>query len=234
MTDSEHQSRFPVTPSWWEPLIEDSAADGVNGNQSDNSAEESGAAYVFVRSGNTWSQQAYLKASNSEADDRFGETVTISGNTIVVGAPREDSDADGVNGDQDDNSAEDSGAAYVFVRSGITWSQQAYLKASNSEGGEFSGDLFGISVAISGDTIVVGARREDSDADGVNGDQDDNSAQGSGAAYVFVRSGSTWSQQAYLKASNSDRSDDLFENPSRFRGTPSWRALVPKRAMPLE
>ena len=190
---------------------EDSDADGVNGNQSDNSAFDSGAAYVFVRSGNTWSQQAYLKASNSDENDQFGEAVTISGETIVVGASREDSDADGVNGDQGDNSAENSGAAYVFVRSGNTWSQQAYLKASNSEGGGFSGDRFGESVAISGDTIVVGASREDSDADGVNGDQGDNSTDDSGAAYVFVRSGSTWSQQAYLKASNTDRFDQFGE-----------------------
>lgn len=76
--------------------------------------------------------------------------------------------------------------------------QQAYLKASNTE----AGDVFSLSVAISGDTLVVGARGEDSNANGVNGNQDDNSASESGAAYVFVRSGTTWSQQAYLKASN--------------------------------
>ena len=185
-------------------IFEGSAATGINGDQSDNSAGSSGAAYVFVRSGNTWSQQAYLKASNTEDNDRFGFSVAISGDTIVVGTRRESSAANGVNGDQSDNSAISAGAAYVFVRSESTWSQQAYLKASNSESlGIFNGDEFGFSVAISGDTIVVGAFQEDSDADGVNGDQSDNSVRDSGAAYVFSRSGSTWSQQAYLKASNS-------------------------------
>ena len=182
---------------------EDSAATGVNGNQADNSAFASGAAYVFVRSGSTWSQQAYLKASNTGPNDLFGASVAISGNTVVVGAFGEDSAATGVNGDQTSNSATDSGAAYVFVRSGSTWTQQAYLKASNTG----ASDFFGISTAISGNTIVVGAYGEDSAATGVNGNQASNSAIDSGAAYVFVRSGSTWTQQAYLKASNTGASD---------------------------
>ena len=100
----------------------------------------------------TISQQAYLKASNTGAADAFGYSVAISGDTVVVGAIREDSKATGVNGDQTDNSAPGSGAAYVFVRGGGIWSQQAYLKASNTD----SGDQFGISLAISGDTVVVG------------------------------------------------------------------------------
>jgi hypothetical protein len=177
-----------------------SSATGVNGNQNDNSAAYSGAAYVFVRSGSSWSQQAYLKASNTDASDYFGETVAVSGDTIVVGASFEASNAIGVNGNQNDDSAARAGAAYVFVRSGTTWSQQAYLKASNTE----SGDSFGNSVAISGDTIVIGAELEDSSATGVNGDQTNNLASFAGAAYVFVRSGGTWNQQAYLKASNTD------------------------------
>src|SRR5205085_569576 len=184
-------------------LYEDSAATGINGNQSDNSATGSGAAYVFVRSGSTWTQQAYLKASNTGVNDLFGASVAISGNTIIVGAYAEDSAASGVNGNQADNGAIDSGAAYVFVRSGSTWTQQAYLKASNTG----ANDFFGVSVAISGNTIVAGAYGEDSAATGVNGNQADNGAIDSGAAYVFVRSGSTWTQQAYLKASNTGVSD---------------------------
>jgi hypothetical protein len=183
---------------------EDSNATGVNGNQGDNSLRDSGAAYVFVRSGSTWTQQAYLKASNS-GRDLFGFSVAVSGGTVVVGAPYESSNATGVNGNQADNSARDSGAAYVFVRSGGTWTQQAYLKASNT--GEY--DYFGYSVAISGDTVVVGAVNEDSNATGVNGNQADNSASQSGAAYVFLRSGGTWSQQAYLKASNTGANDNF-------------------------
>ena len=184
---------------------EDSNATGVNGDQTDNSLENTGAAYVFVRNGSTWSQQAYLKASNTGAFDGFGRTVAISGDTIVVGASGEDSNATSVNGDQTDNSLISPGAAYVFVRSGTTWSQQAYLKASNT--GE--DDRFGVSVAISGDTIVVGANQEDSNATGINGDGSNNTAPNSGAAYVFVRSGTMWSQQAYLKASNPGAFDNF-------------------------
>lgn len=234
--------------------FEDSNATGVNGNQTNNSATDSGAAYVFVRDGNSWTQQAYLKASNSRPIDQFGFSVAISGDTIavgaptkstgsvlfngvvfvfvrsgtnwtqqaslqasnlgdadsfgasvavtadtlVVGAPFESSNATGVNGDGSNNSAFSAGAAYVFVRSGTNWTQQAYLKASNTE----SNDNFGTSVAVAGDTVVVGAPLEDSHATGVNGDDTDNTALNAGAAYVFVRNGITWTQHAYLKASN--------------------------------
>ena len=182
---------------------EDSNATGVNGNQSDNSAIAAGAAYVFTRSGGVWTQQAYLKASNTGVNDEFGLSVAISGDTVVVGAYLEDSNATGVNGNQSDNSASDAGAAYVFMRSGGIWTQQAYLKASNTE----AGDHVGSSVAISGDTVVVGAWGEASNATGVNGNQSDNSANIAGAAYVFTRSGGVWTQQAYLKASNTDLGD---------------------------
>ena len=184
---------------------EDSTATGVNSGQLSNGAYYSGAAYVFVRNGTSWSQEAYIKASNTDPDDRFGSSVSVSGDTVVVGARFEASNATGVNGDQGNNLAAYSGAAYVFVRNGTTWSQQAYLKASNT--GPW--DFFGSAVALSGDTLVVGAYDEASSATGVNGDQSDNSAYGAGAAYVFVRNGRIWSQQAYLKASNTDV-DDLF------------------------
>jgi hypothetical protein len=182
---------------------EASSSTGVNGNQGDNSAPSAGAAYIFTRTGGTWSQQAYLKASNAESSDFFGTSVAVSGNTVVVGASGERSNATGVNGDQSNNSAEGAGAAYVFVRSGAVWTQQAYLKASNTQ----ANDFFGLYVALSGDTIVVSASGEDSTATGVNGDQSNNSGTDSGAAYVFTRSGASWSQQAYLKASNSEPLD---------------------------
>jgi hypothetical protein len=184
-------------------LFEGSDATGVDGDQTNNNAAQSGAAYVFVRNGSTWRQQAYLKASNTNAPDQFGSRVALSGDTLVIGAPGESSNATGVDGDQTNNNAAQSGAAYVFVRSDTVWSQQVYLKASNTGGG----DRFGSSVAISTDTIVVGASGEDSDAKGVDGDQSDNSALDSGAAYVFVRNGGAWNQQAYLKASNADPGD---------------------------
>jgi hypothetical protein len=191
---------------------ESSNATGVNGNQNDNSAFGSGAAYVFVRNGTNWTHQAYLKASNTGAEDNFGTSVSISGDTLVVGAGLEDSNATGVNNHSND-SGTNSGAAYVFVRSGTNWAQQAYLKASNTGGGTAAcnpcGDFFGDSVAVWGDTIVVGAPSESSSATGINGNQNDNSAQGAGAAYVFVRKGTNWNQQAYLKASNSGAGDNF-------------------------
>jgi hypothetical protein len=184
---------------------EDSNATGVNGDQADNSANRAGAAYLFVRSGSTWMQQAYLKASNAGAEDGFGFSVALAGDTVVIGATGEDSNATGLNGDQADNSSPTAGAAYVFTRSGSTWMQQAYLKTSNTG----AGDAFGGSVAVLGDTVVIGASSEDSNATGVNGNQADNNAFNSGAAYVFTRSGSTWTQQAYLKASNTGASDNF-------------------------
>ena len=125
-----------------------------------------------------WSQQAYLKASNTDAEDFFGFSVAIAGNTVVVSAGDESSNATGVDGDQTDNSAENAGAAYVFSRSGNTWTQQAYLKASNTD----ASDAFGFSVAIADNTVVIGAVDESSNATGIDGDQSDNSAGFSGAA----------------------------------------------------
>ena len=182
---------------------EASNATGVNGDQSNNSADAAGAAYVFIRSGTGWIQQAYLKASNTEGSDQFGISVAITGDTVVVGAFSEASNATGVNGDQSNNSAAGAGAAYVFTRSDTSWSQQAYLKASNAE----VGDLFGFSVAITSNSVVIGAPGEASNSTTANGDENDNSASGAGAAYVFTRSGTSWSQQAYLKASNAERGD---------------------------
>lgn len=193
---------------------EDSNAVGVNGAQNNNSASNAGAAYVFVRSGTNWSQEAYLKASNADAGDFFGTSVTISGNTIAVGAHFEASNATGINGVQSNNVAGGSGAAYVFVRSGTTWTQEAYLKASNAD----NNDLFGLPVAISGDTLVVGAHAERGNSVGVNGNEADNSVQNAGAAYVFVRHGSTWTQQAYLKASNTGTPDDAFGDSVAISG----------------
>ncbi len=206
-TDANDQFGFAIAIAGDTVVVvafsEDSNATGVDGDQSDNSADNAGAAYVFTRSGSTWSQQAYLKASNTDTNDQFGFSVAIASDTVVVGAFSETSNATGVNGDQSDNSAAGAGAAYVFTRTGSTWSQQAYLKASNTG----TNDNFGISVAISGNTVVVGAFSEDSNATGVDGDQSDNSANNAGAAYVFTRTGSTWNQQTYLKASNTETND---------------------------
>jgi hypothetical protein len=178
-------------------------------------AADSGAVYVFTRSDGAWSQQAYLKASNSEVGDKFGFSVSIDNDTVVVGAYREASNSTGVDGDQSDNSVVDSGAAYVFIRSGDTWSQQAYLKASNTNVHNY----FGYSIAIANDTVVVGALLEESNAIGINGDQSNHEAPASGAVYVFTRSDSIWSQQAYLKASNTEYGDYFGASVSADRDT---------------
>lgn len=140
----------------------------------------------------------YFKSSNSEANDSFGKSIALSadGGTMVVGAPWESSSAAGIDGDQNDNSLELSGAVYVFVADGLGgWSQQAYIKASVPE----DIGLFGSSVSLSadGNTLAVGTNQ----SNGV--------ASQSGAAYVFVRDQGTWSEQALLKASNPD-AEDLF------------------------
>jgi len=184
-------------------FLEASNATGINGDESDDSAPEAGGVYVYIRDGDQWSQQAYIKASNTDAGDHFGGSVAISGDTLVVGASTESSRATGVNGDQSNNAAPNAGAAYVFTRSGTEWTQQAYIKASNAE----AYDVFGGEVAISGDSMVVTAIGERSNAAGVNGNQGNNSLVLAGAAYVFVRDGTEWIQQAYLKASNPDAQD---------------------------
>jgi len=194
---------------------ESSAAAGINGNQTDASAFSSGAVYVFARAGDRWVQQAYLKASNPGINDQFGHLVALSadGNILAVSAPFEDSRATGVDGDQTDNSLEQSGAIYVFARRGAVWFQQAYLKASNPGEAE-DGDQFGFSLALSDDgtTLAAGAISEDSADARINGNQADNTANNAGAVYVFARTGSRWSQQAYVKSSSPNGADanDLF------------------------
>jgi FG-GAP repeat len=147
-----------------------------------SSKNDQGSAYVFVRSGSSWSQQHQLTAWDGLADDRFGFSVAISGDTVVVGAYFDDIYRDSCSCNQHNR-----GSAYVFVRSGGSWSLPHKLTASDGA----ADDVFGWSVAISGNTIVVGAR-----TDSIGG----NTYQGS--AYIFVRSGSSWDQHQKLTASD--------------------------------
>jgi len=150
----------------------------VVGSYGDSNAggADAGSAYVFVRSGTVWTQQAKLTASDAATSDRFGSSVAVSGDTAVVGA-RWDSNAGGTA----------AGSAYVFVRSGTVWTQQAKLTASDAA----AWDEFGISIAVWGDTAVVGAWYDNNAGGG-----------GAGSAYVFIRSGTVWTQQAKLTASD--------------------------------
>jgi hypothetical protein len=158
----------------------------VGGDQRSEAAMNSGAVYVFARSGTTWAQEAYIKASNTGAGDYFGFSVSLSadGTRLAVGAFHEDSAATGVGGDQASNATLSSGAVYVFARSGTTWAQEAYIKASNTG----TNDGFGGSVSLSADgtRLAVGAEEEDSAARGVGGDQASNAATESGAVYLYT------------------------------------------------
>lgn len=201
---SSDGSRLAISANY-----EDSNATGINGDQSDDSASGSGAVYVFVNSGSAWSQEAYIKASNTNNTDLFGVSIHLNsdGSYLAVGAEREDSNAAGINGDQTNNSETDSGAVYVFKRTGTSWAQEAYIKASNTGSNEY----FGKSVSLNSDAsyLAVGAYRENSNATGINGDQTDNSATNAGAVYVFKRSGTTWTQEVYIKGSNTESEDNF-------------------------
>ena len=157
----------------------DTAVAGAYGN--DDSGTNSGSAYIFTRSGSTWTEQAKLTASDAAAGDYFGYIVSISGDTAIVGAYNDD----------DDGSS--SGSAYIFTRSGSTWTEQAKLTASDAA----AGDYFGRAVVVSGDTAIVGAYTDDDDG------------SNSGSAYIFARSGSSWTEQAKLTASDAAAGDNF-------------------------
>lgn len=142
----------------------------------DESNEDEGAAYIFKRSGNIWTQEAQLTASDGDTDDNFGKSVSLSGDYALVGAYLDNI-----------GSKIDQGSVYIFKRSGSTWTQEAKLTASDGD----STDYFGTSVSLSGDYALIGASE---DLVGGNNNQ--------GSAYIFKRSGSTWTQEAKLTASD--------------------------------
>jgi serine protease len=130
-----------------------------------------GSAYVFIRTGTTWTQQQKLTASDGTAGDQFGYSVSLDGDTALIGA------------NWDDDNGNDSGSAYVFIRSAEIWTQQAKLLASDGK----TGTEFGSSVSLSNETALIGAPIHD---------------QGRGSAYVYTRNGTTWIQKAKLVASD--------------------------------
>ncbi|TXY11507.1 hypothetical protein [Vibrio mimicus] len=203
---------------------EDNAFKGIiiDGSEASDSgtAVDSGAVYVYTKSNTgTWSQSAYIKASNTGASDLFGSSVVISkdGKTLAVGAPTEDNAAKGIitNGSEttDVGTVNNSGAVYLFTQSDSgEWSQSAYFKAANTG----ASDLFGSAIALSdnGKMLVVGAYNEDNGAKGIitNGSEamDLGTATNSGAVYVFIKDSSgSWAQSAYIKASNTGVDDNF-------------------------
>jgi hypothetical protein len=164
-------------------ISEDTALIGSFKYDDDVMGIDAGAAYVFTLIDNVWRQQAKLMAADGGKTDIFGVRVALSGDTALISARRDDDEVMGV----------DAGSAYVFTRTGTTWHQQAKLTAP--DGAE--DDRFGRSVALSGDTALISAMH-----------QDDKGAN-SGSAYVFTRSGNTWSHQANLTAEDG-ASGDVF------------------------
>ena len=159
----------------------------------DTGGLNAGSAYIFYKSGTTWSQQQKIQSSDIEADDIFGVAVSISGDYIVVGASGEDA------------GGADAGSAYVFVRSGTTWTQQAILRASDAQASDnYAG--YDPAVSISGNRVVVGAFGEDA------------GGSSAGAAYVFQRSGTTWTEVKKIVASDAQASD-LFGQTVAIDGT---------------
>ncbi len=185
---------------------EDSSGTGTTASGLDNDESESGAAYIFSRAPNatSWSQTAFIKGSHSDRADFFGTSVALDadGGTLAVGSQRDDSDADGRHVAALSCVAPipgavcDVGAVDIYTRSFTGgWSHAAYLRPTVFA----SEDLFGTAVALSADggQLAVGAVGEDS------------TAVDSGAAYVFARSGSGWTQEAVIKASDADTNDSF-------------------------
>lgn len=156
-------------------------------------ASNAGCAYIFKREGDVWIEQQKIVANDRATLDEFGWSVAISGDHVIVGARYEDHDAMG--GGELDNS----GSAYIFVRNGVTWMQQAKLVATDRD----IADGFGWSVAISGDHAIVGARSENDDAVGGG------SLNLAGSAYIFARSGDTWTQQTKLVPNDRSAGDEF-------------------------
>ena len=169
----------------------------IGASRNDTAAgTDAGSAYVFVRNGTSWSQQKKLTASDGATSDRFGSAVSLSGDSVLIGAPSDDTPA-----------GADAGSAYVFVRSGTNWDEQAKLTASDGA----ALDRFGSAVALSGNMAVIGASFDDTTA-----------GTDAGSACVFVRSGTSWSEQAKL-TSDDGAASDHFGNSIAVSGE---RALV--------
>ncbi|HEX8474328.1 MAG TPA: hypothetical protein VF666_09875, partial [Pyrinomonadaceae bacterium] len=160
------------------------------GGDDNSGGTDAGSAYIFTRSNGVWTEQQRLQSSASSGD-RFGNVVSVSGETAIVGAYL------------DDNSGgTDAGSVYVFVRSGATWTEQQRLQAS----GASSGDIFGASVSLSGDTLIAGSYLDTHTG-----------GQAAGSAYIFTRSNGVWTEQQRLQASDAS-SGDLFGNAVSVSG----------------
>ncbi|MFT7562269.1 MAG: hypothetical protein ACI93R_004204, partial [Flavobacteriales bacterium] len=186
------------------------ASQGLGGDIISNEFVAAGAAYLYEKQNNEWSDAQYIKASNTAVAQQFGRSISIAGdgNTFAIGAIGEASIAIGINGDSSDTSNPDSGAAYIYSRVNSTvWTQEAYVKASNGD----IGDFFGHSISLNADgtILAVGAIGESSPAEAIDGNEFSNTELESGAAYIFKKEDNVWSQLSYVKSPNTD-AGDLF------------------------
>lgn len=171
---------------------------GANGD--DDKGNDSGSAYMFLWNGSAWTQQKKLVASDGAAGDRFGESVSVSGDYALVGSS------------YDDDRGADSGAAYIFKREGTTWTQQKKLIPSDSG----SGDYFGSAVSVSGDYALVGAHLSKNSLTNT----------GFGAAYIFKREASGWNQKAKLTADDGAVNDFFGHSVSLYCDGTSCYAVI--------
>lgn len=188
-------------------------------SSSDNAMTSAGAAYIFKRYGNTWIQNAYLKPNTPDSNDYFGNRVHIHGQTAVVSAIGEASSSTGIQngvGGSGDNSFPNAGAVYVFKQLAGTWHQEAYIKPPVTS----IGQKFGSSLSLWGDLLAVGSTDEASSSLNIingGGASADTASTARGSGYVFRRQGVTWSQEAYLKASNGS-TNDFYGNSIAVNG----------------
>lgn len=200
------QAADGITEDWFGVSV---SIDGdyavVGASQKGNGpAYKQGAAYIFSRNGSAWTQQAKLTASDGEAYDFFGCSVSVSGSMVVIGASGDDIGSL--------VTAPNQGSAYIFIRNGTNWTQQQKIVAS--DGG--TGDAFGTSVSIQGNAVAIGAPYDDNGL--VNSDQ--------GSVYTLSKSGTTWTQTAKLRASDGTVGDHfgshtLISNSQVFVGCPT-------------
>lgn len=181
---------------------EDSSLTGVNSTATDTIINDSGAVYVFTKSNNVWQQEAYIKASNTGADDHFGSSISLSGDgkTLVVGAENEDGNSD---------TKSNSGAVYVFYKATSSWAQQAYLKPTYSDNDDQFGAFGALDISDNGNIVAVGAIYEDSGETEFTGTGNNNTSVDAGAVYIFTRSSSVWQQTQYIKADNTGAGDNF-------------------------
>jgi hypothetical protein len=180
---------------------------GAPGASGPNNMVHAGAVYVFSQTSTagapgTWVQMPMPRPANPKGNNEFGSSVALSGDTLVVGAPLEDSGATGVNPGSTSSTAGDSGAVFVFTRNGPSWPQSGYIKATTA----VSFANFGAKVAVTPQLLAISAPHDNSGGRGIDGNPGA-AAASSGAVALYQRNGNGWTHLHNIKASNAHPSD---------------------------